>query len=203
MRRVREVIVVEGRYDRNTLAQVVEATIVETDGFAIFHDPEKLALLRKLGERRGLLLLTDPDGAGFLIRNRLKSRLTGIPIKEAYVPDILGKERRKAAPGKEGKLGVEGMRPQVLVEALERAGATFEEEAARPAAAGLTKADFAAWGLSGGPDSASRRRELCQKLGLPERLSANRLLETLNLLLTREELEGILHNPTAKSDDIL
>ncbi|MGX8699422.1 MAG: toprim domain-containing protein, partial [bacterium] len=191
MRRVREVIVVEGRYDKNTLSQVVDATILETGGFQIFSDQERLSLLRRLGEARGLILLTDSDGAGFLIRNRLKSRLGGIPVKMAYVPDLYGKEKRKASPGKEGKLGVEGMRPEVLLEALRRAGATFEEEDAPPRT-GLTKADFYELGLSGGQDSAAKRKALCRRLALPERLTAGALLEVLNLLTTREELATLL-----------
>ena len=133
MRRVREVIVVEGRYDKNALRQVVDATVVETRGFGIFNDRERLALLRRLAEERGLILLTDSDGAGFVIRNFLKGAIPKDRLKQAYIPDVYGKERRKAAPGREGKLGVEGMNPGVLLQALERAGATFEEE--RPAEA--------------------------------------------------------------------
>ena len=126
MVRIREVIVVEGRYDKNTLSQVVEATILETRGFGIFKDKEQLSLLRRAAQARGLILLTDSDGAGFVIRNYLKGAIDPGYIKHAYIPDISGKERRKDAPGKEGKLGVEGMTPQVLLEALRRAGATFE-----------------------------------------------------------------------------
>ena len=126
MRRVREVIVVEGRYDRNALKQVVDATVVETAGFGVFKDRERLALLRRLAAERGLILLTDSDGAGFVIRNFLKGAIPRYQLKQAYIPDVPGKERRKAAPGREGKLGVEGMPPQVLLSALERAGATFE-----------------------------------------------------------------------------
>ena len=124
MRKIREVIVVEGRYDKNTLKQVVDATVVETNGFGVFNDKERLALLRRLAGERGLILLTDSDGAGFVIRNFLKGAIPKNRLKQAYIPDIYGKERRKAAPGKEGKLGVEGMRPEVLLQALERAGAT-------------------------------------------------------------------------------
>ncbi len=125
--RIREVIVVEGRYDRNTLLQAVDAAVVETGGFAVFNDREKTAYLRRLAEKRGLILLTDPDGAGFVIRNRLKGVIPPDRLKQAYIPDIYGKERRKKKGGKEGKLGVEGMPPQVLLEALRRAGATFED----------------------------------------------------------------------------
>ena len=187
MRRVREVIVVEGRYDKNALKQAVEATVVETGGFGVFKDGEKLALLRRLAEERGLILLTDSDGAGFVIRNFLKGAIPKSRLKQAYIPDVYGKERRKAAPGKEGKLGVEGMPPQVLLEALERAGAVFEdggasEEERRP----VTKADFYQLGLTGGPDSGAKRAALLKKLGLPERMTANALLEAVNLLYGRE-----------------
>ena len=179
-KKIREVIVVEGRYDKNTLKQVVEATVIETRGFGIFNDRERLALLRRLAAERGLILLTDSDGAGFVIRNFLKGAIPREQIKQAYIPDVYGKERRKAAPGKEGKLGVEGMPPGILLEALERAGAT-DDTAAAPRSP-LTKADFYALGLSGGADSARRRRALLKRLGLPERMSANALLEAVNLL---------------------
>ena len=189
MRRVREVIVVEGRYDKNALKQAVDAAVVETGGFGVFKDRERLALLRRLAAERGLILLTDSDGAGFVIRNFLKGAIPSEQITQAYIPDVYGKERRKAAPGREGKLGVEGMRPQVLLAALERAGATFEDgEAPAERGAPITKADLYALGLSGRPDSAGRRAELLRRLDLPEHMSANALLETLNLLYTREEL---------------
>jgi len=193
MRRVREVIVVEGRYDKNTLRQTVEATVVETGGFGVFKDGERLALLRRLAAQRGLIILTDSDGAGFVIRNFLKGAIPKEQIKQAYIPDIYGKERRKSAPGKEGKLGVEGMSPEVLLQALERAGATFEDEAAsggerKP----ITKADLYDLGLTGRPDSASRRARLLQALELPEKMTANALLETLNILYTRDQVEQLL-----------
>ena len=187
-RRIREVVVVEGRYDKNALKQAVDAVVVETGGFGVFRDRERLALLRRLAAERGLILLTDSDGAGFVIRNFLKGAIPKSRLKQAYIPDVYGKERRKAAPGKEGKLGVEGMPPQVLLEALERAGAVFEdggasEEERRP----VTKADFYQLGLTGGPDSGAKRAALLKKLGLPERMTANALLEAVNLLYGREE----------------
>ena len=188
--RVREVIVVEGRYDKNALLQVVDAAVVETGGFAVFNDREKTAYLRRLAEKRGLILLTDPDGAGFVIRNRLKGVIPPDRLKQAYIPDIYGKERRKKKGGKEGKLGVEGMPPEVLVEALRRAGATFEDGADIPQRAGLTKADLLEKGLIG-PGSAEKRADLQRRLGLPERLTANGLLEALDLLLTREEFDAL------------
>ncbi len=191
MRRIREVVVVEGRYDKNALKQVVDAVVVETGGFGVFKDREKQALLRRLAAERGLIVLTDSDGAGFVIRNFLKGAVPGNQIKQAYIPDVYGKERRKSAPGREGKLGVEGMPPQVLLTALERAGATFED-GPDPAERGapITKADLCDLGLTGRPDSAARRAALLRRLDLPEHMTANALLETLNLLYTREELLG-------------
>lgn len=194
MVRIREVIVVEGRYDKNTLSQVVDATILETRGFGIFKDKEQLSLLRRAAQARGLILLTDSDGAGFVIRNYLKGAIDPRYIKHAYIPDISGKERRKDAPGKEGKLGVEGMTPQVLLEVLRRAGATFEGETEQRSSGQLTKADLFDLGLSGYPDSAARRLRLLKKLNLPERMSANAMLEALNLLYTRQELAQVLEN---------
>lgn len=188
--RIREVIVVEGRYDKNALLQAVDAAVVETGGFAVFNDREKAAYLRRLAEKRGLILLTDPDGAGFVIRNHLKGVIPLDRLKQAYVPDVYGRERRKKKSGKEGKLGVEGMPPQVLVEALRRAGATFEDGPAAPERAGLTKADLLEKGLIG-PGSAARRAALQRRLDLPERLTANGLLEALDLLLTREEFDAL------------
>ena len=186
MKRIREVIVVEGRYDKNTISQVVDAAVVTLGGFAVFNDREKLSFLRRLAEERGLIVLTDSDGAGFVIRNYLKGALPRDRVKQAYIPDIPGKERRKRSPGKEGKLGVEGMKPVVLLEALRRAGATFEDEA--PAAERgepITKADLYALGLTGGTGSAERRQVLLRRLDLPEHLTPNAMLEALNLLYDR------------------
>ena len=188
--KVREVIVVEGRYDKNALLQVVDATVVETGGFGVFNDKERLAFFRRLAESRGVIVLTDSDGAGFVIRNYLKGALPKDKVKQAYVPDIYGKERRKQKAGKEGKLGVEGMRPEVLLEALRRCGATFEgAENAVPRAA-ITKADMMEKGLVG-PNSEQKRKELLQKLQLPAHMTANALLEALNLLMTREEFDAL------------
>ena len=188
--RVREVIVVEGRYDKNTLLQAVDAAVIETGGFAVFNDREKTAYLRRLAQTRGLILLTDPDGAGFVIRDYLKGVLPPDRLKQAYVPDVYGRERRKKKGGKEGKLGVEGMSPAVLVEALRRAGAMFEDGPAAPRRTGLTKADLLEKGLIG-PGSAARRAALQQRLGLPARLTANGLLEALDLLLTQAEFDAL------------
>lgn len=195
MRKIKEIIVVEGRYDKNTLSQVVDAAIITLGGFSVFNDREKVAFLRRLAERQGLIVLTDSDGAGFVIRNYLKGALPKDRVKQAYIPDVRGRERRKRRPGKEGKLGVEGMRPEVLLEALRRAGATFldGEEAASPREP-MTKADLMALGLAGGQNSAARRQALLRRLDLPEHLTANGLLEALNLLYSREELENLLRD---------
>ena len=188
---VKEVIVVEGRYDRNTLSQVFDAVIVETSGFGVFNDREKLALLHRLAEARGLVVLTDSDGAGFVIRNFLKGAIDPALVKQAYIPDIAGRERRKRAPSKEGKLGVEGMKPEGLIEALRRAGATLGGEEPARRAGGITKATLYELGLSGGPGSAEKRRALLKELDLPEKLSANALLDVLNALYTEAELREI------------
>ena len=169
MIRVKEAIVVEGKYDKIKLSSLVEGVIIETKGFGIFQDREKLAYLRALAKKRGLIVLTDSDGAGFLIRGKLSSSIPPEQIKHAYIPDILGKERRKAAPSKEGKLGVEGMELSVLRQALERAGATVEDGPApqKETAPPLTKADLFQLGLTGGEDSAARRKALQTRPGVP------------------------------------
>lgn len=195
MRKIKEVIVVEGRYDKNTLSQIVDATVVTVGGFSVFNDKEKLAFLRRLANERGLIVLTDSDGAGFVIRNHLKGALPKDKVKQAYIPDVMGKERRKRHAGKEGKLGVEGMKPEVLLEALRKADATFldEETDAPVQKEPLTKADLFELGLTGGADSSEKRQALLKKLGLPSRLTANGLLEALNLLYDRETLENIMN----------
>ena len=190
MLRIKEAIVVEGRYDKNTLSQLVDAVILETSGFAIFKDDERLTLLRRLAEKQGLIVLTDSDGAGFVIRNYLKGAVDPSLVKHAYIPDRLGKEKRKRAPGKEGKLGVEGMPPEILVEALQAAGATFLEGEEEPAHSRrlVTKADLYAAGLSGVPGATERRTALLKQLDLPEHLSPNAMLEVLNALYGYEGL---------------
>lgn len=194
MLHIKEAIVVEGRYDKNTLSQVVDTLILETGGFHIFKDPEQMALLRRAAQRRGLIVLTDSDGAGFVIRNRIRGALPKAQVKHAYVPDVYGKERRKRRPGKEGKLGVEGMSPAVLEQALRQAGATvLEGDAPRhPSGPPLSKADLMAAGLSGRPDSAQRRLALLKQLALPEHMSANALLAVLNGCYSRGEAEALL-----------
>ena len=192
MVRIKEAIVVEGRYDRNTLKQIVDAPIFETSGFGIFKDKEQMALLRTVAQKRGLIVLTDSDGAGFVIRNHLKSAIPGKYLKHAYIPDIAGKEKRKAAPGKEGKLGVEGMRPEVILDALRACGATFDDETQDSPRAAITKQDFVELGLSGGMDSSVKRQAVQKALNLPEHMSANALLQALNLLMTLDELRNLV-----------
>ena len=194
MVRIKEAIVVEGRYDKNTLSQIVDAPILETSGFGIFKDKQQMKLLRQIAEKRGLIVFTDADGAGFVIRNHIKSAIPGKYLKHAYTPDIFGKERRKAAPGKEGKLGVEGMRPEIIVEALQKAGATIEGETDKRTVQEITKADLVILGLSGIPGSEERRKKLVKKLDLPERISPNALLQALNLLYTLEELTELMEH---------
>ena len=193
MLKIKEAIVVEGRYDKNTLSQIVDAPILETSGFGIFKDKAQMALLRRVAERRGLIVFTDSDGAGFVIRNHIKSAIPGKYLKHAYIPDIPGKEKRKSAPGKEGKLGVEGISPEILLDALRKSGATIEGEEASPARS-ITKQDLMALGLSGGPDASARRLALLKKLNLPEHMSANAMLQALNLLYTPEELETLMES---------
>lgn len=191
MVKIKEAIVVEGRYDKNTLSQIVDAPILETAGFGIFKDKCQMALLRRAAEKRGLIVFTDSDGAGFVIRNHIKSAIPGKFLKHAYIPDIPGKEKRKSAPGKEGKLGVEGMSREIILEALRRAGATIEGEEA-PQVQKITKQDLMELGLSGGPDAGARRLALLKKLDLPEHMSANAMLQALNLLYSLEELTTIV-----------
>ena len=193
MIRIREAVVVEGRYDRAALANVADTVIVDTAGFGVFSDREKLALLRRLARARGLVILTDSDGGGFLIRNFLKSAIDPALVKHAYIPDVPGKERRKKSPSKEGLLGVEGMEPAVLEAALRRAGATvLDGPAAQSEEPPMTKAELYALGLAGRPDSARLRAAVKKALDLPEKLTANGLLDVLNVLSSRGEVGRIV-----------
>ena len=199
MVKVQQAILVEGRYDKNTLSQIVDAPIFETSGFGIFKNKEQMALLRRVAERQGLIVFTDSDGAGFVIRNHIKSAIPGKYLKHAYIPDIPGKERRKSAPGREGKLGVEGMTPEVILAALRNAGATIEGEETT-SSGGITKQDLMALGLSGGSNAGEKRKALLKKLNLPEHMSANAMLQALNLLYTQEELEQMLNESGIERD---
>jgi ribonuclease M5 len=184
-------IVVEGVYDKIRLSSLVDTLIIPTDGFAVFKDKEKIQLLRKLAEHRGIVILTDSDGAGFLIRNRLKQQITKGQIYHAYIPDVMGKEKRKNAPSAEGKLGVEGMTTDVLAKALSDAGVLCTTPPTPKAV--ITKADFMKWGLTGGERSSHRRQALQKQLNLPERMTANTLLEVLSRLYSYEEIETIIN----------
>lgn len=196
MVKLKQALVVEGRYDKNTLSQIVDAPIFVTNGFGIFRDPDTMDLLRAVAEKRGLIVLTDSDGAGLVIRNRLKSAIAPQYLLHAYIPDVYGKEKRKAAPGKEGKLGVEGMNPEILLTALRNAGAEFlEGERQAPPSDPITKQDLFELGLSGRPDSSRKRKCLQKRLSLPENLSANALLTALNCILTKDELRKVMDLP--------
>lgn len=181
---IKPIVLVEGKYDKIKLESVLDAAIFPTDGFSIFKDKEKLALFRRLAKPYGAVIATDSDAAGFQIRAYLKSALKGCMLYHLYIPDVFGKERRKTEASKEGKLGVEGIRPEVLLQALEKSGVLAEE---RPNS-GITTADLFDLGFSGGQNSAQKRRLLCQSLNLPERIGTPALLDVLNLLLSREEL---------------
>ena len=191
MVKIKQAIVVEGRYDKNTLSQIVDAPILQTDGFGVMKNKEQLELLRRVAKVRGLIVFTDSDGAGFVIRNYLKSAIEPQYLLHAYIPDVAGEEKRKRAPGKEGKLGVEGMTPEVIVDCLRRAGATIEGENTQPMQS-ITKQDLMELGLSGGKDSAAKRKLLMKELEFPEHMSSNALLQAVNLLYTKEELSQIL-----------
>lgn len=188
MVKIREAIVVEGRYDKNTLSQIVDAPILQTNGFGIMKDKAQLELLRTVAQKRGLIIFTDSDGAGFVIRNFLKGAIPNEYLKHAYIPDVPGKERRKATAGREGKLGVEGMTGEIILDSLRRAGATLEGENVPIKSNDISKMDLFYMGLSGGPDSKGKRLKLLKMLKLPEHMSANAMLQALNLLYTKDEL---------------
>lgn len=192
MVKIRQAIVVEGRYDKNTLSQIVDAPILETSGFGIMNQKENLELLRRIAKSRGLIVFTDSDGAGFVIRNYLKSAIAPEYLLHAYIPDVYGKEKRKNTPGKEGKIGVEGMPPDVILDCLRRAGASFENEDCVCSTSQITKQDLMALGLSGGKDSSLLRKKLLKKLQFPEHMSTNAMLSALNMLYTLPELQAIM-----------
>ncbi len=193
MIRIREAILVEGRYDKNALSQLVDTAIFETGGFGVMKDREKIQFLRQVAEKRGLIIFTDSDGAGFVIRNRLKSLLPPDKLLHAYIPQIQGKEKRKQKAGKEGLLGVEGMSPELLIQALHRCGAHFLDENIPAPAGGITRQDLFAWGLMGGEGSREKRQQLKKSLGLPSHLGTSGFLDALNLIATRDQVEALLH----------
>ena len=191
MMKVGPVILVEGKYDKIKLSQIFDATILTTDGFGIFKQKDKLALLRRLAETRGLLIFTDPDGAGFVIRNYLKGAVSKEKLFHAYIPDLYGKEKRKAKGSKEGKLGVEGVPDDVIIRAVEASGAL---QGSVPAKSGITKADLYELGLSGSAGSTQRRLRLLKELQLPQQLSSNALLDVLNCIIDLESLTAMVES---------
>ena len=196
MVKIKQAIVVEGKYDRNTLSQLVDTAIFQTNGFGVMHDKALLNLLRQAAQTTGLIIFTDSDGAGFVIRNYLKGALPKEGVLHAYIPDIPGKEKRKRQQGKEGLLGVEGMTKEILLEALQNAGAELDGEASKKEGPPITKFDLYTAGLSGRTDSAARREQLLKRLRFPAHMSANALLQALNLLYTREEFLSLFEETT-------
>lgn len=186
MLKLRQAIVVEGKYDQIALSNLVDAPVFTTNGFGVMRDRELLRFLRRVAQTRGLVILTDSDGAGFVIRNYLTGALPKEGVYHAYIPEVAGKERRKRAAGKEGLLGVEGMRPEQLLTALRHAGLPDGDEAASPREP-ITKADLCLCGLSGGQGAEQARKALLRKLELPGKMSANALLRALNILYERDE----------------
>ena len=186
MIRVKQAILVEGKYDQNALKQLVDTEVFVTNGFGVLSDREQIALLRRIAEKCGLIILTDSDGAGFLIRSKLKGMLPQKSVLHAYIPDIVGKEKRKKTASKEGKLGVEGMPPEVLISALRDCGAELDGETAAPKNA-VTRADFYELGLSGGVNSAQKRKAILKAAKLPERMSTAAMLGAVRLLYDRDE----------------
>ena len=187
---VAQAIIVEGKYDKIKLDSIIHGVSLVTNGYRIFKDPEKMALIRYFAAHTGIIILTDSDRAGFRIRSYLKGSIPEGKITHVYIPDIFGKEKRKDKPSAEGKLGVEGMERSVLEDAFRRAGVLTETA---PVRSGLTRLDLYELGLTGGRDSASRRRALLEQLGLPTLLSTGGMLEVLNTMMTRQELEAFLH----------
>jgi len=185
--RIKETIIVEGKYDKNTLSQIVDANIVTLSGFSIFNDIEKALLIKSLAEKNGIIIFTDCDGAGFVLRNYIKGIVPAEYIKNAYTPEIFGKERRKKAPSKEGKLGVEGIDADTLIQSLKRSGATFEDCPEQSKKDVITKTDMFRLGLSGGDRSADKREKILKKLGFPSLMSCNSMIEAMNILFSKEE----------------
>ena len=192
MIKIKEAVIVEGRYDKIKLSGIIDGLIITTEGFRVFKDKEKQVLIRHLAETRGILILTDSDGAGFVIRNYLKGTVPKDKIHHAYIPDIFGKEKRKDSPSKEGKLGVEGVPEEILIKAIKSSGVQcdFTESKVRQERS-VTKTDLYLYGLSGRENSSERRARLKKEIGMPEYISSNSMLEVINCLLTHEEFEEI------------
>ncbi|MDO5149566.1 MAG: DUF4093 domain-containing protein [Oscillospiraceae bacterium] len=195
MLKVEQAIVVEGKYDKIKLESIIDATIVVTNGYGIFKDREKLELIRFYARKKGIIILTDSDGAGFKIRGFLKGSVPEGSIKNVYIPDIFGKEKRKVKPSAEGKLGVEGIKKELIVEAFRKAGINFvsEEGAEKTERNPVTRTDIYEAGLTGTPDSSEKRKKLLKKLGLPERLSTSGMLEALNTMMSAEEFYEMMN----------
>lgn len=191
MIKLNQAVIVEGKYDKITLSSIIDAVIIVTNGFGIFKDKEKLELIKFYARTTGIIIMTDSDRAGFIIRNHIKGAVKNGKIKNVYIPDIFGKEKRKEKPSAEGKLGVEGMNKEIILHALEKAGITADETQ-RDTDNLITKTDLFELGLSGGKDSSSRRRELLTYLKLPSLLSANSMLEVLNTMMNKERLYKIM-----------
>ena len=191
MIKIKQAVIVEGKYDKIKLSNILDAFIIETNGFAVFKDKTKLSFIKKLAKERGIVILTDSDHAGFMIRNYISSGVPKEQIKNVYIPDIFGKEKRKNAPSKEGKLGVEGMTKEVIVEALSKAGITSSKSVCSDP---VTTVDFYDLGLTGGADSKAKRKALCKALDLPEFLSTSSLISCINNFMTKEEFYSVCQN---------
>ncbi|MBQ2696047.1 MAG: DUF4093 domain-containing protein [Clostridia bacterium] len=187
--KIKETIIVEGKYDKIRLSSLFDANIIQTDGFMIFKNKEMIELLKRLADETGIIILTDSDSAGFKIRNYIKSCLAGKNVKHALIPSVSGKEKRKSIPGKEGLLGVEGMRDEQLLKALTDVTYEIRKEKEK-----ITKSDFYEMGLSGGKNSRELREKLCEYLTLPHRLSSNMLLDVINSLYTKEKFIELFEN---------
>lgn len=186
-----KVIVVEGKYDKIKISSLIDAVIIQTDGFSIFKDKEKQKLLRRIAEEKGIVILTDSDSAGFKIRNFISGFIPKEYIVNAYIPDILGKEKRKDSFSKEGKLGVEGVPAEIIRSALEKAGVVCTDNGT-PDRRLITKNDFYFDGLTGSAQSKKRRSELLEYLGLPQRMTTNAMIDIMNRFMTYDEYKQAL-----------
>ena len=198
MIKVKEAIIVEGKYDKIKLRSFIDATIITTNGFRIFKNKKQVEMIKRLANTNGILILTDSDAAGFMIRNHIKNIAPNGSVKQAYIPDIYGKEKRKEKPSKEGKLGVEGVSQSVIIDAIIKSGATIENmedniKKESQNAKVISKLDFFEDGLSGGEKSKEKRLEFIKYLNLPEHLSANSLLEVVNNIITYDEYKNIIN----------
>lgn len=191
MIKIKEAVIVEGKYDKIKLSGIIDTVIIETDGFAIFKDKEKQKLIRFLSEKRGIIIMTDSDSAGFKIRNFINGITKSENIKNVYIPDIYGKEKRKTESSKEGKLGVEGMQPQIIMTALEKAGVLCSEND-KKSGVEITHTDFFEDGISGGENSSEIRKMLAKELDLPERISSSSLLKIINSYMTYDEYKDAI-----------